>query len=100
MAQGEYFTNRMSFHRIVVTNSERERELRTNERFRDRYQQAHHKERSVLEDLPIDMVKQFVVADSVHLFDLGIMKRLAHEYIMIFFLNGFGDCNHRNNNLN
>lgn len=31
---------------------------------------------SPLLELPIDMVEQFVVADSLHLIDLGLMKRL------------------------
>lgn len=75
MAQGEFFGSRMSFHRIAITSAERERELRTDKWFRERYQPEHHKEKSALEDLPIDMVKQIVIADSLHLLDLGIMKR-------------------------
>lgn len=74
MIQGEYFRS-MSFHRIVVTDAERYRELRTDQRFRERYQPEHHLLRSVLEDLPIDMIKAFPVSDSLHLIDLGIMKR-------------------------
>lgn len=77
MTQGEYFT-RMSFHRIPVTNVERERELRTDKLFRERFQAQHHSQRSILEDLPIDMVKHFPVSDSLHLIDLGLQKRLAN----------------------
>lgn len=80
MTQGEYFKS-MSFHRIAVTNAEREKELRTDEWFRERYQPEHHLTRSVLEDLPIDMVKQFIVADSLHLIDLGAMKRLLYRWM-------------------
>lgn len=76
MAQGEYYNRRMSFHRIAITDAERARELRTDQWFRQRYQPEHHKQRSILEDLPIDMVKQIVISDSLHLLDLGIMKRL------------------------
>lgn len=86
MVQGEFF-NRMSFHRIAVTNDEREREMRTDERFRQRYQPEHHVQRSVLEDLPIDMVVQIPVADSLHLIDLGVMKRLEKLLHYIFHTN-------------
>lgn len=49
--------------------------LRTDQSFRNQLDEAHHKERSPLELLPIDMVSDFIVADSLHLLDLGIMKR-------------------------
>ncbi|TGZ55782.1 Uncharacterized protein DBV15_12106 [Temnothorax longispinosus] len=45
---------------------------RTDESFRNKMDEDHHKENTPLTDLPIDMVKDFVVADSLHLFDLGI----------------------------
>lgn len=50
-------------------------ELRTDTQFRDRSQIEHHRELSVLERLPIDMIKDFVTSDSLHLIDLGIVKR-------------------------
>lgn len=78
MVQGQHFSS-MSFHRIIRTNEERDKEMRTDERFRQRYQPEHHYLRSALEDLPIDMVKQFPVSDSLHLIDLGIMKRSELE---------------------
>lgn len=71
----------MSFHRIAVTDAERNRELRTNENFRSRLQPEHHLQQSCLEDLPIDMIKQFPVSDSLHLIDLGIMKRLLFRWM-------------------
>lgn len=37
---------------------------------------AHHKEDSILEDLPIDMVDDFVIAEDLHLLHLGIMKKM------------------------
>lgn len=62
-------------------------EERTNEGFRNRAYDCiamdiyhrymkYHKYASPLEDLPIDMVKQFIVADDLHLLHLGLMKRL------------------------
>lgn len=36
----------------------------------------HHKIDSPLLKLKIDMIEEFPVADSLHLIDLGIMKRL------------------------
>lgn len=44
--------------------------------FRAKKYGGHHKTDSPLLELPIDMVEQFIVADSLHLIDLGIMKRL------------------------
>lgn len=76
MTQGLYSAHKMSFPRIATTNDERKRELRTDENFRNRYQPEDHHERSILEDLPIDMTKMFPVSDSLHLFHLGITKRL------------------------
>lgn len=80
MAQGVYnrAKKKMCYPRIVVTDSERDAELRTDHRFRNRYQPEHHAEYSALERLPIDMIRDFPTSDSLHLLDLGIMKR----YIM------------------
>lgn len=75
MIKGEYISNKMCFPRIAVTDDERENELRTDENFRQRFQPEHHHHKSVLEQLPIDMVKSFVISDELHLFHLGIMKR-------------------------
>lgn len=44
---------------------------RTDESFRYKIDEDHHKEHTPLTDLPIDMIEDFVVADSLHLFDLG-----------------------------
>lgn len=48
---------------------------RTNEGFREKIYDLHHKHYSPLEELPIDMVEDFPIGDSLHLLDLGIMKR-------------------------
>lgn len=45
--------------------------LRTDKSFRDRVDEDHHKQRSPLEDLPINMVDDIIIADSLHLVDLG-----------------------------
>lgn len=77
MTGGVYFRekHKMSFPRIAVTNGERQAEFRTNESFRSRLEPQHHHMRSILEDLPIDMVSAFPTSDALHLFDLGIAKR-------------------------
>lgn len=77
MVEGVYSRSfrKVCFPRVAVSDGERQRELRTNETFRDRLQPQHHHGRSILEDLPIDMVKAFPIGDAQHLFDLGIMKR-------------------------
>lgn len=49
---------------------------RKDEDFRKKLYGKHHKVDSPLLSLPIDMIKSFPVADSMHLIDLGIMKRL------------------------
>lgn len=48
---------------------------RTNEGFRSNQYESHYKNYSPLIELPIDMIQDFPVADSLHLVDLGIMKR-------------------------
>lgn len=51
-------------------------EKRTDISFRRRLHPNHHREYSIIEELPIDMVLDFVTSDSLHLFHLGIMKKL------------------------
>lgn len=48
---------------------------RTDESFRNRTDQLHHKETSVMEQLNIDMIMSFPTSDSLHLLDLGVMKK-------------------------
>lgn len=48
---------------------------RTNEGFRLKQYDSHHKNDTPLTELPIDMIDDFPIADSLHLIDLGIMKR-------------------------
>ena len=48
---------------------------RTNNGFRNTIYGSHHKFDSPLLQLPIDMVQDFPISDSLHLIDLGITKR-------------------------
>lgn len=64
----------MSFSQI-------ESELRTDFSFRNRLQPEHHHTSSLLEELPMDLIKDFVKADPLHLFELGIMKKLMAIWI-------------------
>lgn len=52
--------------------------LRSDHSFRTRLEPGHHRENSIIERLPIDMVKDFVIADSLHLLELGAMRRLIN----------------------
>lgn len=56
-------------------------ELRTDFSFRNRDNPEHHHTYSMLEDLPIDMIDDFVICDPLHLLELGIMKRLMRTWI-------------------
>lgn len=68
------FRNRMSFPTLNAT-------LRTDHSFRDRKQLEHHKDRSILEDLPINMIDNFPVSDALHLIEHGVMKKLLSLWI-------------------
>lgn len=58
----------MSFPRINA-------DKRTNISFRNRTNPEHHRENTILEELPIDMIDAFITSDSLHLLNLGIMKK-------------------------
>lgn len=64
----------MSFPRIDLPN-------RTDSSFRNRADPDHHKEDTPLERLPIDLISDFPVADSLHLIDLGLTKRCLIGWI-------------------
>nr|CAI5848991.1 unnamed protein product [Callosobruchus analis] len=53
---------------------------RTDESFRNETDTEHHKQHTPLKELPIDMVEDFIVADSLHLLDLDIMRRCLHGW--------------------
>lgn len=65
---GQYMNNRMSF---PYTDCPK----RTDRDFRNRTVPAHHKENSIIEDLPIDMINEFVTSDDLHHLHLGVMKK-------------------------
>lgn len=54
---------------------------RTDASFRNRTDSDHNKMNTPLEKLPIDMIKSIPVSDSLHLLDLGIIKRLLSGYV-------------------
>ncbi|CAH2207551.1 jg27715, partial [Pararge aegeria aegeria] len=60
----------------TVTFPETNCRPRTDQEFREKKYGPHHKKDSPLLRLPVDMIEDFPVADSLHLVDLGIMKRL------------------------
>lgn len=70
----------MSF---LETNARR----RTNATFRARKQKNHHKEISPFEQLEIDMINAFPTSDSLHLLDLGVMRKCMYRWI-------FGDSSY------
>uniref|UniRef100_A0A1B0DGN6 Transposase domain-containing protein n=1 Tax=Phlebotomus papatasi TaxID=29031 RepID=A0A1B0DGN6_PHLPP len=74
--EGEYFHEgrHMSFYNINAAK-------RTDDGFRKQIDRIHHKEKSPLEKLPIDMISQFSVADSLHLLDLGVVRKLLQRWV-------------------
>lgn len=48
---------------------------RTNDTFRQRKQQSHHKGASPFEELDIDMMNSFPISDPLHLLHQGVMKK-------------------------
>uniref|UniRef100_A0A6P7G433 Uncharacterized protein LOC114333966 n=1 Tax=Diabrotica virgifera virgifera TaxID=50390 RepID=A0A6P7G433_DIAVI len=51
--------------------------LRTDAKFRSKHYGKHHKghESPILKIFEVDMVQDFIVADELHLLELGVMKR-------------------------
>lgn len=72
---GKFYNHahRMSFPHIGAS--------RTDKSFRERLQPEHHKEYSVLEKLPIDMVNDFPASDVLHLLHHGVMKKCLSMWI-------------------
>lgn len=56
---------------------------RTDTSFRNRLHPMHHKDKSIIEDLPghIDMIKNFPTSDPLHLLELGIMRRCLYRWV-------------------
>lgn len=63
--------------------------LRTDHNFRNPNEDNdaevnHHKQYSILEELPIDMITSFVTSDPLHLFEIGIMKKYVKFNIKFY----------------
>lgn len=71
--EGDYIENRVTYPEINAI-------VRSEESFKLKQQEEHHKMTSNLEDLNIGMVTQFPL-DYMHLVLLGIMKRLLQFWI-------------------
>lgn len=73
---GEYSRDmhRMSFPELECAR-------RTNETFRNRSQSIHHKDKTLFEDLDIDMIAAFPTSDPLHLLDLGVMRRCLYRWV-------------------
>lgn len=56
-------------------------ERRTDESFRRRADKEHHRENSLLEKLNINMISGFPSSDSLHLLDLGVMKKCMIRWV-------------------
>lgn len=54
---------------------------RTDTSFRTRAQKEHHKETSMIEQLDIDMISAFPTSDTLHLTDLGIMRKCMNRWV-------------------
>lgn len=75
ITKGEYINHRMSYPKINAVR-------RDDTSFRNRAQPLHHKdERSLMETLDIDMIWSFSTPDSLHLLDLGIIKKNLMRWI-------------------
>lgn len=73
---GEYVKE---FHRMCFPEIDAAR--RTNESFRTRSQPNHHKEKSLFEDIGIDMILAFPTSDPLHLLELGVMRRCIYRWV-------------------
>lgn len=73
LVEGKILEKRMCFPLIGV-------ELRTDANFRqpnenNPAEKNHIKKHSILTELPVDLVKSFIIADSLHFLELGNMKK-------------------------
>lgn len=76
-SEGEYS---YADNKIVFPDSKAP--LRTDEEFRNKIDECHHKGTSILENVKgIDMVKDFAIGDVLHLIDLGITKRFLKGWM-------------------
>lgn len=55
--------------------------LRTDTSFRNRDHPDHHKGYTILEELPIDMIKDIPVSEPLHLLDHGVMRKCLNIWM-------------------
>lgn len=72
LVEGKFSKNahRMFFSKFDCTS-------RTDSSFRLKLHPKHHKEYSLMEDLPMNMIQDFPTSDPLHLLELGVMKRYS-----------------------
>lgn len=64
--------------------------MRTDKSFRERYDRDHHKVDSVIERLPVDMIRDFPTCDPLHLLHLGVMKKC-----ILIWMHGTANFEHK-----
>lgn len=72
--RGDCSMKRMSFPQLDCAR-------RTDDSFRNRNQKEHHKETSLIEEIKIDMIRDFPTSDSLHLLDLGVMRKCFYRWV-------------------
>lgn len=56
--------------------------MRTDENFRSRVDPNHHIKYSIVEEISnFDVICDFITSDSLHLIDIGVMKRMSSRWI-------------------
>lgn len=65
----------------VMSFPDLDAERRTDASFRSRSDANHHKQSSLLERLDIDMITTFTTSDTLHLLDLGVMRRCMFRWV-------------------
>lgn len=71
--EGIFINSRMTFPELSASP-------RTNNSFREKHDENHHKFTSILEELDIDMVKQ-IPLDYLHVILLGVVKKLIRMWL-------------------
>lgn len=71
--EGEHINNRVCYPQLNAT-------LRTDSSFRSQLQEEHHNWLSILQELPIDMIRHFP-HDYLHLICLGVVKKMVLAWV-------------------
>ena len=72
LAEGEFIENRMTFPNLDAP-------LRNDNDYRERNYDEYHHDESMLEQLPMDMIRSFPL-DDLHCLYLGVMKRILGHF--------------------